>query len=85
MDQVSIKYTNILQCRTLRKFTQIWIFGLKTNHLATLVESVVRRRFENDKSLFLGRLQTTASIQSLHFLQAATALVAAWEGVGEVH
>jgi hypothetical protein len=36
MDQVSIKYTNFLQCKTQPKFTQIWIFGLKTNHLATL-------------------------------------------------
>jgi hypothetical protein len=35
MDQVSIKYTSIFHCKTLLKFTQIWIFGLKTN-LATL-------------------------------------------------
>jgi hypothetical protein len=27
MDQVSIKYTNIFLCKTLQKFTQIWIFG----------------------------------------------------------
>jgi hypothetical protein len=25
------------------KFTQIWIFGLKTNHLATLVTGIVAR------------------------------------------
>jgi hypothetical protein len=42
MDQVSsIKYTNIFHCMTLQNLTKIWIFGLKTNHLATLV---VRRR-----------------------------------------
>jgi hypothetical protein len=38
MDQVSKKYTNIFQCKKdPPKFAQIWIFGLKTNHLATLV------------------------------------------------
>jgi hypothetical protein len=36
MDQVSIRYPNIFHCKTLKKFTQIWIFGLKKNHLATL-------------------------------------------------
>jgi hypothetical protein len=36
MDQVSIKYTNNFHCKDPPKFTQIWIFGLKTNHLATL-------------------------------------------------
>jgi hypothetical protein len=40
MDQVSIKYTNIFHCKFPPKFSQIWIFGLKTNHLATLVETV---------------------------------------------
>jgi hypothetical protein len=37
MDQVAIKYTNILHTtQDPPKFTQIWTFGLKTNHLATL-------------------------------------------------
>jgi hypothetical protein len=36
MDQVSIKYTIIFYCKTLQNFTQIRIFGLKTNHLATM-------------------------------------------------
>jgi hypothetical protein len=35
MDQVSLKYINIFP----PKLTQIWIFGLKTNHLATMSES----------------------------------------------
>jgi hypothetical protein len=34
MDQVSIKYANIFD---YPKFTQLWILGLKTNHLATLL------------------------------------------------
>jgi hypothetical protein len=38
MNQVSKKYTNIpIPLQDPPKFTQIWIFGLKTNHLATLV------------------------------------------------
>jgi hypothetical protein len=36
MDQVSIKYTNIFHWLDRPELTQIWIFGLKTNHLATL-------------------------------------------------
>jgi hypothetical protein len=43
------------------KFTQIWIFGLKTNHLATLLQSV----FWNSKNssakcnfIFAGQNQT---------------------------
>jgi hypothetical protein len=34
--QMAIKYINILQSEALQKFSQIGIFGLKTNHLATL-------------------------------------------------
>jgi hypothetical protein len=34
MDQVSIKYTSSIAKPS--KIYQIWIFGLKTNHLATL-------------------------------------------------
>jgi hypothetical protein len=34
-----IKYTKILHCKTLQNFPKIGIFGLKTNHLATLVDS----------------------------------------------
>jgi hypothetical protein len=40
MDQASIKYTIIFQLQDPPKFTQIWIFGLKTNHLATLALTV---------------------------------------------
>jgi hypothetical protein len=36
IDQMVIKYTKIFRNKTLQKFTQIGIFGLKTNHLATL-------------------------------------------------
>jgi hypothetical protein len=31
-----IKYINIFPSETLKIFQKIWIFGLKTNHLATL-------------------------------------------------
>jgi hypothetical protein len=31
-----IKYTKDFPLQDPPKFTQIWIFGLKTNHLATL-------------------------------------------------
>jgi hypothetical protein len=41
MDQVYIKYTIIFYVlQDPPKFTQIWIFGLKTNHLATLDLSI---------------------------------------------
>jgi hypothetical protein len=33
---MSIKYTNILNCKTLQNVSQFAIFGLKINHLATL-------------------------------------------------
>jgi hypothetical protein len=36
MDQVSIKYTIIFQCKTLQNLPEFGFFGLKTNHLATL-------------------------------------------------
>jgi hypothetical protein len=29
----------IFHCKTLQNFPKIWIFGLKTNHLATLLTS----------------------------------------------
>jgi hypothetical protein len=35
-----IKYTKYFPQQDPPKFTQIWIFGLKTNHLATLLGSV---------------------------------------------
>jgi hypothetical protein len=41
MDQVYIKYTIIFQCKTLQNLPKLWIFHLKTNHLATL--NVVRQ------------------------------------------
>jgi hypothetical protein len=36
---LSLKYINIFHCKTPSNFTQIWIFGSKINHLATLVPS----------------------------------------------
>jgi hypothetical protein len=37
MDQVSIEYVyQHITLQDLPKFTQIWIFGSQTNHLATL-------------------------------------------------
>jgi hypothetical protein len=34
---MTIEYASIFYSKALQKFTQIGIFGLKTNHLATLV------------------------------------------------
>jgi hypothetical protein len=42
MDQVSIKYTNIFRCKALQNLPKFGFFGLKTNHLATLVRALVR-------------------------------------------
>jgi hypothetical protein len=36
IDQKAIKYTNIIPLQDPPKFTQIWIFGSKIRHLATL-------------------------------------------------
>jgi hypothetical protein len=41
MDQVFIKYTNIFHCKTLPNLPKLKFFGLKTNHLATQIESVI--------------------------------------------
>jgi hypothetical protein len=40
MDQVSIKYTNIFHCKTLQNLLKV---GLKTNHLATLLNTEAER------------------------------------------
>jgi hypothetical protein len=37
MFQIGIKYTHHFPFQGPTKFTQIWIFGLKTNHLAALL------------------------------------------------
>jgi hypothetical protein len=34
---MDIKYVNLFQSEALKIFSQIGIFGLKTNHLATLL------------------------------------------------
>jgi hypothetical protein len=39
---MAIKYINIFKCWALQKFSKIWIFGLKINHLATLVKMQLR-------------------------------------------
>jgi hypothetical protein len=39
MDQVSTKYADILQCKALQNLPQFGFFGLKTDHLATLVSA----------------------------------------------
>jgi hypothetical protein len=46
------------------KFTQIWIFGLKTNHLATLLKSYLTRRnhfFFNPKTADPSKTEATDS------------------------
>jgi hypothetical protein len=35
--QMATKYTNIFHCKNLQNLPEIEIFGLKINHLATLV------------------------------------------------
>jgi hypothetical protein len=37
IDQMVIKYTKIFHSKTLQNFNQFGNFGLKTNHLATLI------------------------------------------------
>jgi hypothetical protein len=69
MDQGSIKYTNIFHCKTLQKFTQIWIFGLKTNHPATLPPILLKsfiRRFAINKLFFL-MTSTSKMTTIMHF------------------
>jgi hypothetical protein len=45
MDQVSIKYRyQHLPLQDPTKFTHIWSFGLKTNHLATLQRSSPQKK-----------------------------------------
>jgi hypothetical protein len=39
IDQMATKYTNIFHCQTLQNLPKIGIFGLKINHVATLVNS----------------------------------------------
>jgi hypothetical protein len=41
---MALKYINILQSKALKKFTQFGIFGLKTNHLATLFRNEYKKR-----------------------------------------
>jgi hypothetical protein len=42
---MSLKYTNNFHCKTLQNFTQIAVFGLKLNHLATLAHTSLWTRF----------------------------------------
>jgi hypothetical protein len=63
MDQVSINYTSIFQCKTLQNLPKIWIFGLKTNHLATLLSMC------EDDWKQIGRTEARSERRiSLHFL-----------------
>jgi hypothetical protein len=47
--QKTVKYTNIFHFQGLPKYSQIMIFGLKINHLATLTGAFLDR--ENDSYL----------------------------------
>jgi hypothetical protein len=40
--QMAIKYINILQSKALQNLYKLGFFGLKRNHLATLVKSIDR-------------------------------------------
>jgi hypothetical protein len=57
MDQVSINYTIIFQGPP--KFTQIYIFGLKTNHLATLTLTVHWSSGDRGSILFVDNFGTS--------------------------
>jgi hypothetical protein len=64
MDQVSVKYTNTLHCKTLQNFPKFrWIFGLKTNHLATLA---MRSKILTDSQLRNVCIKTLILVQK-HF------------------
>jgi hypothetical protein len=47
---MTIKYTRIFHSKAVQNFTQIWIFGLKTNHLATLFATSTSEDFSPDSS-----------------------------------
>jgi hypothetical protein len=47
---MAIKYTNIFHRNTLQNFTQIGIFGLKTNHLATQIRTQKAEKIEDKLS-----------------------------------
>jgi hypothetical protein len=64
-DQMAIKYTNIVHCKTPTKFTQIEIFCLKINHLATLTcvsQSSISKRFHHE----IDRGEGTKFVQYFH-------------------
>jgi hypothetical protein len=48
IDQTATKYTNILHCKPIAKFTQIGIFGFKIKHLATLIGYHLHKLQGND-------------------------------------
>jgi hypothetical protein len=57
MDQVSIKYLyQHLPLQDLPKLIRIWIFGLKTNHLATLCTTA--KNIGSGKTTKKNRLKT---------------------------
>jgi hypothetical protein len=60
---VSIKYTDIFHCKTLQKFSQIWISGLKTNHLATLDLIETRKNFWSRSRNWIGKLLNAMLMQ----------------------
>jgi hypothetical protein len=65
-----IKYNNIFHSKALPNFTKIGIFGLKTNHLATLFSR--RQHFQGapvaeEPSLAGSVKQMACQFRSLHF------------------
>jgi hypothetical protein len=52
---MTIKYTRIFHSKAVQNFTQIWIFGLKTNHLATLFATSTSEDFSPDSSRIDGQ------------------------------
>jgi hypothetical protein len=54
---MSVKYINVFQYKALQKFSQIGIFGLKINHLATLLH--INEREPSGKKHFIEGPATT--------------------------
>jgi hypothetical protein len=44
IDQIAIKYINIYSCKTFQNLPKFGIFGLKTNHLATLTTTETEKK-----------------------------------------
>jgi hypothetical protein len=72
--QMAIKYNNVSSISGTPKFTQIWIFGLKRNHLATLKRSFVVLISERSSGLNMDVLMPRPNPTTSEFTTATQAL-----------